>query len=221
MFDKIDTEEKAYWLGFILADGGVRKHKSGSTYLKLALSNKDEEHLKKFKKFLNVNNKISKYKVRSSQTSEKRYEVCEFQIGKKEITSSLEQYGIVPNKTFSISLPKVPKELVRHLIRGIWDGDGSVLYAANKKYPNNYFPRVQLCGNKQILDAVQEVFKKELDINPSKLSKNSSIFLFRKETRNAKKIIEFLYKDSNIYLDRKYQKAVQGIKWTPKYKKGV
>jgi hypothetical protein len=222
MFDLIDTEEKAYWLGFIIADGSVRKHKGGSLYLKLALSSKDKNHLEKFKKFLKSDNKISTYKVGNSQTSEKIYETCEFQTGKKEITSTLEQYGIVPSKSFSIEFPDVSEELVRHLIRGIWDGDGSVLYRANnKKYPNNFSPEVQLCGNKYILDSVQNIFEQKLGIIPSKLSTVSSIFLFRKNTRPAKKIIEYLYKDSSIYLDRKYINAVQGMKWTPKYKKGV
>lgn len=218
MFSTIDTEEKAYWLGFLAADGCITTHKSGNNYIKLSLAIKDKKHLEKFKSFLNVNNKISTYKTGSSQTSEKKYECCEIKIGSNSMAADLAVYGIVPRKSHIMKFPKLPKELVRHYIRGMWDGDGSVLYAARKEYPKNFFPRVQLCGNKEILTSIQEVFKKKLGVRPAKLSAISSIFLFRKETRNAKKIIKYLYEDSNIYLDRKYEKAILGISWEPKNK---
>jgi len=96
MFSKIDTEEKAYWLGFLAADGCITVHKNGCKYIKIALAKKD--------------------------------------------------------------------------------------------------------------------------IKPSKLSAVSSIFLFRKDTRTAKKIIKYLYEGSTIYLDRKYEKALLGMAWKSKHK---
>lgn len=221
MFSTIDTEEKAYWLGFLAADGCITVHKNGSKYIKLALAVKDKEHLEKFKSFLNVNNKISTYKTGNSRTSEKKYECCEIRIGSNTMAADLAVHGIVPRKSHTMKFPKLTKELVRHYIRGLWDGDGSVLYRArNSQYPNNFNPEVQLCGNKNILDSVQKVFEEELKIIPSKLSTASSIFLFRKSSSTAKEIIEYLYGDANIYLNRKYDKALLGMRWKPKHRKG-
>ena len=50
VFDKIDTEEKAYWLGFLYADGSIS---SSSYQIELSLSSVDVNHIKKFKRFLN------------------------------------------------------------------------------------------------------------------------------------------------------------------------
>lgn len=218
MFSNIDNEEKAYWLGFLAADGCITTHKSGCKYIKLSLSHKDKEHLEKFKKFMKSNNKISEYLVGSSATKEKKYKCCEIKIGSNKIAAELAVYGIVPKKTHNVTIPDIPEELVKHYIRGVWDGDGTVLYRAGRpKYPDNIYPSVQLCGNKEMLEAVQKVFEEELNITPSKLSPVSSIFLFRKDTRNAKRIIDYLYSDCSVYLDRKYKTYQEAKNWKPKY----
>lgn len=54
-FEKIDSEEKAYWLGFLYADGNVRMHKNKSGILKLKLKQSDKKHIEKFSKCLNSN----------------------------------------------------------------------------------------------------------------------------------------------------------------------
>ena len=59
-FEVIDTEEKAYWLGFLYADGCVIKTKTGSSLL-LKLSVKDEEHLNLFKTNIFNSSSLSNY----------------------------------------------------------------------------------------------------------------------------------------------------------------
>nr|DAG90196.1 MAG TPA: endonuclease [Crassvirales sp.] len=49
-FSVIDTEEKAYWLGFLYADGFISA--SGNT-VGLSISLKDIDHLKKYNNALN------------------------------------------------------------------------------------------------------------------------------------------------------------------------
>lgn len=215
IFKNIDSETKAYWLGFIIADGTIFARLTGQTGIKIALKGSDIGHLEKFKSFLESSNKIGFYKVGSSRCLEKKYECCEFQVSNKEIVADLAKYGITPRKTFDIDLPDIDESLVRHMIRGIWDGDGSVLYrAGNPKYPNNLRPEAQLCGNSLILNSVQDVFISNiLDYKVSKLSSITSIFLFRKSGIPARNILNYLYKDSTIYLDRKYEKAVLGINY--------
>jgi len=211
VFENIDSEEKAYWLGFILADGSIFNNR-----LKIGLAIKDINHLEKFKKFLNSSNKIYCYKV-GNGANNKKSECCEIVITNKKIVEDLGKLGIGPNKTHTVEIPQIKEELMSHLIRGIWDGDGSVLFRTkNKKYSNNFRPEVQICGNFKVVSKINEILSSKLELKLSKLSKVSSIYLFRKETRSAKKVVEYLYKNSNIYLDRKYEKAVLGMNWIPR-----
>lgn len=216
VFDTIDTEEKAYWLGFIIADGSIQVRKSGQCIIKLALCSEDYLHLEKWKKFLQTKMPIKNYIVGNGKNNNKT-NCCELTITSKNILQALAKYGIGPQKSHTVEIPEIPSHLVRHLLRGIWDGDGSVLYRTpRKKYPNNFIPEVQICGNEKILNKINDIFYTELNLKKSKLSKVSSIFLFRKQTRSAQKVINFLYKDSSIYLDRKYKKALLGMNWEAK-----
>jgi len=57
IFDKINTPEKAYWLGFIVADGYLNVERR---MLRIKLGNKDKHHLEKFILFLNGDNTMLK-----------------------------------------------------------------------------------------------------------------------------------------------------------------
>ena len=57
IFENIDTPEKAYWLGFIAADGCVYVREKNAT-IRIAIKSSDKEHLEKFKKFMESDVKI-------------------------------------------------------------------------------------------------------------------------------------------------------------------
>ena len=216
VFRVIDNEDKAYWLGFILADGSVQIRKSGQAILKLSLAIKDKEHLQKFLNFIKCDMSIKEYLVGNGLNSNKS-ESCEITITSKEIVQDLIKLGIGPRKSHTVEIPTIRKDLVRHLIRGIWDGDGSVLYEPrDKKYPNNFNPKVQICGNKSVLDKINDIFEKKLLLSKSKLTPTGSIFVFRKSTNSAKKVVVYLYKDCNIALTRKLEKAKLCMNWLAK-----
>lgn len=111
VFDTI-TEESAYWIGFILADGNVYHPKKRSKQLNLGLAEKDWEHLEKFKKFIGSNKPLyyNKGGVFISFYSNR-------------IVDKLAEYGIVPRKS---KIAKIPEQLKnnRHFWRGMVDGDG-------------------------------------------------------------------------------------------------
>lgn len=225
IFENINTEEKAYWLGFILADGSIYKRtyirKDGiktvkQSVLKISLQEKDKQHIIKFCNFLETNMPIKEYIV-GNGVNDKKSKCCEIAITSKKIVGDLEKLGVGIRKSHSVKMPKIRDDLIKHMIRGIWDGDGSVLYRPrNKKYPNNFNPSIQICGNENILDYINNLFEQELNIKPSKLSGVGSIFLFRKSCSTAKKIVEYLYKNSNVYLNRKYENALYCMNWTSK-----
>lgn len=216
IFQSIDNENKAYWLGFILADGSVQIRKSGQAILKLSLAIEDKDHLQKFLNFIESDMPIKEYLV-GNEANTKKSKSCEITITSKKIVTDLGKLGIGPRKSFTVEIPSVREDLVRHLIRGIWDGDGSVLFKnRNNKYPNYYRPEVQICGNKLVLDKINDIFEQKLFLSKSKLSPVGNIFLFRKSTNSAKKVVEFLYKDCNLALNRKLEKAKLCMEWSAK-----
>ena len=71
IFDNIDNEEKAYWLGFIVADGYLNLDKH---MLRIKLGHKDKQHLIKFINFIGGEESMLKYEIHSI-TGNKNYYV--------------------------------------------------------------------------------------------------------------------------------------------------
>lgn len=213
VFESIDTEHKAYWLGFLLADGSINIRSSGQAVVKLTLQTRDKGHLEKFKTFLGTDLEVKEYRNSAAKCGTS----CELAVTSKKMVSDLANLGIGPRKSHTVEIPAVREDLVRHLIRGIWDGDGSVLYRpSHKKYPDNFSPTAQICGNEKVLNKINDIFESVLGLKKSKLSKVASIYLFRKQSRSAQKVINYLYKDCSIALDRKLEKAQLGMAWKPR-----
>ncbi|WCS68166.1 hypothetical protein Goe21_00560 [Bacillus phage vB_BsuM-Goe21] len=193
IFHNIDTKEKAYWLGFILADGGIYKNE-----LRIKLGEKDLNHLHKFCDFVGLDYSFIKKEVHST-TKNNLYKVV---LSSNEIVLDLNEKGIIQNKTTKEEpFYNINEELLSDYIRGIIDGDG---------YIRKDYISIGLVGSQKLLTFVQDVFKQYLDIEPNKLMKHEKIFriaYYRKE--HLEKILEYLYKDSKIYLDRKYNLAMK------------
>ena len=98
VFDNVDTEEKAYWLGFLYADGSVS---ASNNQVELSLAGKDREHLQKFKKFLESRNEI---KISESKCNGKVYQRCRFSAIDKYFHNRLTELGCVPKKSLILSL---------------------------------------------------------------------------------------------------------------------
>ena len=133
-FNIIDSEEKAYWLGFLFADGCVRETKTGSQVV-LKLSIKDENHLIKFKNDLNSEHKIFYYrnKTKTKNGTDSFSDNCVIRINSCEMVRDLIEQGCSPRKTFTIDKPNIDEKYYKDFIRGYYDGDGNFFYSEDTK----------------------------------------------------------------------------------------
>lgn len=184
-FKSIDTEDKAYFLGLMYADGSVSKN---TFYLKL----KDEDIIQKFKKYLKAEAEI---KVINNQYS---LTIC-----RQSMCNDLINQGCYINKTSSIKFPSLDEKLLRHFIRGFYDGDGSLILNANKNHNCLNFTS----GSLDFLQQLQDVLK-DISITNGGISKerNCKVWHLRYGGRQVHIILDWLYNDSCLYLKRKYNK---------------
>ncbi len=191
-FDEIDTPEKAYILGTLYADGTFQP-KNRSVFL--ALSTCDIDILEKINHLLQSNKPIKNYQYKDNLYS--RLDICG-----AHVSSQIEKKGVVHRKTHNLSYPEwLAPELSRHFIRGYFDGDGSVYH--NQAYTEI---GIAIIGTNDLAKAIQNILFKELKIcGHLKQHKNQSNSIL--EIGGNKQVIavlDWLYKDATIYLDRKF-----------------
>ncbi len=119
-FDVIDTEEKAYILGFIYADGNnlFRLNR-----ISIHLSVTDEEILKKMSHIF-FGEEILKYNFRTNKDG-KVFKYVWLNLFSKHLSQHLATLGVVEAKSHKIVFPEwLDKSLYCHFIRGLIDGDG-------------------------------------------------------------------------------------------------
>jgi len=202
IFEKCNTPEKAYWIGFIMADGCVyvtKKKGSVSYVLAFCINRKDEKLLDKFQGFLG-----SLYPY----VHDKRNRVYLY-VWRKKILEDLKQYGIIPRKTGKEQIKNIPKEYYPDFIRGYFDGDGCIsnnkIIYKNKIYEYKSF---RLCSaSKGFLRQIQDILIRKCDLNKTKIYKvknQESWQLAQCGKDTIKRIFNFLYENASIYLERKY-----------------
>ena len=205
-FDNIDSEEKAYWLGFIMADGWTRLDKNNKpSQMSIEINKKDIEILQNFKKSINSNHNIKERK--RIQKTGYISEVCSITISCQHMTRKLIEYGVIPNKTYygfiNESIFNNNEELIFHYLRGYSDGDGTI----DKKEHTYVFKLV--IKSKFILNTIEKWIKKYCKIKPKiKLESDKRGSAYRLFISNKKDYFVFLdkiYNNSTIYLERKYK----------------
>lgn len=209
-FDSIDTEEKAYWLGFMYADGYIT---SKTNQVGLSLSIKDIDHLKKFNNFLNYSKGLNiseTHQFGSKEKFNKNGEILQMVhtvITNEHLWNALNEKGCVPNKSLILTFPDKSifkdESLIRHFIRGYVDGDGTLgVYPHSKSNPK-LEESLLIVGTKPFLEGVQ----KYLGIDGFLMQKpncNNLTYRLGYSTKKAQNVADILYKNSTIYLDRKY-----------------
>ena len=181
IFEIIDNEEKAYWLGFLYADGNVTDR--GTVELSLKLS--DKKHLEKFRDFLSFKGKIYTDSFR-----------CRLMFKDSKISQDLIKQGCLKRKSLILQFPEdtqIPDKLLSHFIRGYFDGDGHI----RKKGSIT----IDLLGTEQFLKSLLL----KTDICSTVKKTESKAYSIRLCGDRARKFCKIIYENCVTSLDRKYE----------------
>lgn len=208
-FSKIDTESKAYILGFIWADGHVR-HKE----INIQLSAKDCDILEKIRDIIFVGIKPSFYtragkEIEISGKKSYRNPSLALSIYSTKMVADLEKLGCGNGKSTHVNLPSISDSLFRHFLRGFFDGDGGFCIRFRNETPDH---AIDICVNKEFGKVLQEKIKQLIGVNAGlyRDSKTEKLYHIKIGGKNQfQAFIKYIYKDSEIYLDRKYKQYVQ------------
>lgn len=187
-FHKIDSPQKAYWLGFIFADGTVGTYNNQSI-LKIDLHKKDINHLRQLSDDLESNKPILEYVNRTTYGT---CPIARLTVTSQQIVSDLGVLGCLPRKTYNLGPPQHLDSLYqKDFIRGIVDGDGSISKDSNLQY--GY--KLKISGTYNLLNWIQTILPRYGNIY-----KDKTIFSYESHADN----ITWLYKNSDRSLERKY-----------------
>ena len=208
--DQIDSELKAYYLGFFFADGCnyyETSYKNNLNRITIRILNTDRSILESFAKNLYKTNKEVTV-IPRSQKNDKWQDIASLEIQSKRISKALHEFGATSNKSLTLQFPTcIPDELMNHFLRGYFDGDGFISDYESK--PGSR-PRFSVIGNKEFMEGFQDVLVKNTGLNVNKLMTKPKIPTIRileyGGTNVVKTIREYLYKDATIFLERKKQR---------------
>lgn len=196
-FKKIDNFEKAYWLGFIFADGSI----SGNR-VTIALSVKDKEVLIKFCNSLNIDHSAIKEYIDNHFGTH----MCRISFADSIITEDINKVFDTKNKTYDLHIPNIDEKLFKYFLCGYFDGDGSIAREDGK-------PCVEFTTHKNNVEWLNFVKKfldsngieSHLDLKPRK----NSIRLRIWKLSSIENLMNLMYDDSGIKelcLKRKYER---------------
>lgn len=121
-FNRIDSHEKAYWLGFLYADGNVYLGPKGDRHIvQLCLASTDTSHVERFRSFLK-SDKRPLYPERDGNA-------IRFTVDNRQLATNLMALGCVPKKSLTLTFPteqQVPKQYRPSFVLGYADGDGCI-----------------------------------------------------------------------------------------------
>lgn len=205
-FEKIDSSEKAYWLGFIMADGCIREYKKGLHQFCFELAEIDANVIYRFKNDTNFtgdihhcnNNKKGNFRARML-------------IADQEFSNNLINLGVATNKTGKEKFSNIETKYDRDFIRGFFDGDGYVMFKnVHGKRVRSKFHIV--CMNYEILQTIKDILAKKAGVvwtNKSLHKKYVGACAYELETStltSINKIFKFLYYEKCLCLKRKADK---------------
>lgn len=166
----------------------------------------DKGHLVKFIESLESNHPI---KDSSKTMNEKIYKLNYVYISNKKLCTDIIDKGCIPVKSMTLKYPSrehVPKELIRHFIRGYVDGDGCITYTTYEgKHSTRRHHKISIIGTEHMLNGI--VMDLGLNTKPVKEKGRNHYTLYIGGNNQSREIAKILYDNSTIYLERKRIKA--------------
>lgn len=205
-FFKTWSAEMAYVLGFIAADGNIC-HSGRAHMLQIACD--DRDIIEKTKKVLEYQGPIHQ-KSRDNGKISYSLRICD-----PIIFQDLQKLHITERKSLTFNPPKIPKNLVRHFIRGYFDGDGSV-YLRNSHYQSRlvvdfYTASLHMARflHKTITSLFKETYKGKVRV--AMAHQKTPYYQIRLGQKSATKLFKYMHENTNLYMERKYKKFQEGI----------
>nr|WP_240903873.1 LAGLIDADG family homing endonuclease [Chengkuizengella sediminis] len=195
------NEETAYLLGVLITDGYVFYDYKSHVLLKQM----DKTILEIMKKILKSSHPIQTYKNDAPR-------VC---ISGRRLAHDLDALGCGQNKSYTVTFPQIKKELQKHFIRGIFDGDGSWNKRKNRREVNLKFH-----GNDRLLFGIYDTIRTHLNIHPQSLEypidtnknyKMKTYAVLKYNTNSSRAISDWIYIDAKFFGEKKYSSIYGSI----------
>ena len=208
-FNVIDSEEKAYILGFYMSDGSIT-----GTRFSIAINKDDLELVEKIRDILSPATTIYFSEERINKQGIKSNPICKLQFTSPNITETLQSLGFGKGKTYLNKSVKniIPRDLMSHFIRGYFDGDGCISYSQptkkhtlksgeEKLYISNNYSFNITSKDPALLLEIEEYLKECVKVNKGKCRGCDVITVNRFD--DIKMLYNILYTNSSICLNRK------------------
>lgn len=205
-FKQIDSEAKAYILGWIYSDGNITWKDDGKidSRMRIQIQEEDSYILEKIAQLMQYDGPL--YDVPPPKKFPHRKAQRVLCINRKVLVEQLIRLGCPPNKSLVLRFPDsdiVPDNLLHHFVRGYFDGDGSVS-VRRSKYLN-----VGLTSTDLFLNSFREIVLDPLNISSTlhyRYKNTNSATLFVARQNDVRKFYGYMYQDASLFLTRKRKK---------------
>lgn len=194
-FFKVWTPEMAYVFGYWFADGNIS---CVNQRYRFRISSNDLEQLEKIKVLMSSNHKIHHRK----DTRKYRDRNHMFNVSCKEIYDDIVKLGGTERKSLIAKFPYVPDVYVSHFIRGFYDGDGGIFLRDYNA------PTISFIGTREFLEEMM----KRLPYK-AKFYTHFKMSVINYAFEYARDVLDYMYKDSTIHLDRKFKLYEKSKSW--------
>lgn len=210
-FSYINSEDKAYFLGFLYADGYIHDKRK---YVYLTLQEDDKEILEKFQICLETNKPLLRIDRSNEPNTKTQWRLA---ITRKKIYNDLKRLGLYQKKSLTLTPDKLSfdENLIRHFIRGYFDGDGSFSWYRPKNR-NTIQSCLSIVCTKEFCEYFKIIFQ-NIEVKSSRgkrfNNKQNCFNFIISGNRQVLKSLKFIYENSSFYLKRKYTKYIklQGV----------
>lgn len=214
-FDKIDSQEKAYILGFLYADGYVGDENTNNIVVSVA--EQDVDVLEKIVENIKFTGELRvRNSYKSSYKTSQRHFILNF--SSKQMAYSLRELGFNYIKRNRASqLPNIEDFLIRHFIRGFFDGDGSFSFSINRfshtlstgeiKEYIYIKPSFNIVGSTNFMKELAKVLPGSYHFKQSGV--DNLVYIMNSSKKDIVDIYDYLYTDSTIYIKRKHDKFLE------------